>query len=158
MDITPRSCLSISGFIKLLKRPPALPLIQTGKFHGSWRSESDWKAHEYSDFLELMQGHHYNWWPGRAIYYTFEPLLWNNLSEVRFSFLKLLITRVCFWFLRWSWIFQAILLFNKSPLFVGIRINILLVLLHFNKGDEKINRREPEASHTKWEESSVLQI
>lgn len=56
-------------------------------------------------------------------------LCWNNLSNVGFPFSKLLIiTRVCFWFLRRGFIFPALLLFNKFSLYTGISINKLLSL------------------------------
>lgn len=59
--------------------------------------------------------------------WSLELLLWNNLSKVGFPFSKLLtITRVCFWFLTWGFIIQALLLFNKISLYTGISINKLL--------------------------------
>lgn len=64
-------------------------------------------------------------------------VLWNNLSKVGFPFSKLLIiTRVCFWFLRWGFIFPALLLLNKFSLYTGISINKLLWLYRiFNEGE-----------------------
>ena len=48
------------GFAQVPEPPTAFARIPAGEFHGSRRSESDQKAHEYSDFLELMPGNHCN--------------------------------------------------------------------------------------------------
>lgn len=60
-----------------------------------------------------------------------ELLLWNNLSKVGFPFSKLLITRVCFRFLRWGLIFGAFLLLTKLSLYSGIALNKLLCFIAF---------------------------
>lgn len=96
----------ISGFIQLPKPPTALPLIPTGKFHGSLRSESDQKAHEYSNFLEPMHENHGNWWPDRVTYWMAGPpeLLLCNLSR------------------SWISIFNVT---NKRSLIFKIKFNLL---------------------------------
>lgn len=86
-----------------------------------------------------------------------ELLLWNNLSEVGFPLLKLLITRVCFWFLRWGLIFRAFLPFNKLPLYTGISINKLLRFFTvFQRPWIESKPKRTLTSHAKGEKMSVL--
>ena len=71
----------------------------------------------------------------------------QNSSEiiyrVRCPFSKLLITRVCFRFLRWGLTFRIFPSLTKLPLYPGSPLINSLALLHFDEDEQKANRRNP---------------